>query len=155
MGSGRRPDPTRMKLLRGTFRADRGNPQEPKPIGKARCPRWLPRLAREEWKRVAPLLEAQGVLTDWDQTAFAGYCTAVADLREAEKIIKREGYVGTSVQGGQTRHPAVIVKNQALELIKKLAAEFGLTPSSRTKIRARKAGELSPGAKGFDFRDGA
>ena len=48
---------------------------------------WLLPEAKKEWKRLASSLEAMGVLTMADLTAFAGYCQAYARWKEAEEFI--------------------------------------------------------------------
>ena len=79
--AGRKPKPTALKVLEG----DRGkgrrplNEHEPiPPRGGVKCPSWLLPEAKKEWKRLAASLEAMGVLTMADLTAFAGYCQAYA-----------------------------------------------------------------------------
>ena len=73
--AGRKPKPTALKVLEG----DRGkgrrpiNEHEPiPPGGGVKCPSWLLPEAKKEWKRLAASLEAMGVLTMADLTAFAG-----------------------------------------------------------------------------------
>lgn len=87
--AGRKPKPTALKVLEG----DRGkgrrplNEHEPiPPRGGVKCPSWLLPEAKKEWKRLAASLEAMGVLTMADLTAFAGYCQAYARWREAEDL---------------------------------------------------------------------
>ena len=69
---GRKPKPTAMKELEGNPGKHPLNASEPKPKKKApACPKWLEPEAKKEWKRLAPSLEAMGVLTQADLTAFA------------------------------------------------------------------------------------
>ena len=70
----RKPLPTALKKLEG----DRGkgrrpiNEHEPTPPkGEIKCPSWLLPEAKKEWKRLAPSLEAMGVLTVWDVESFS------------------------------------------------------------------------------------
>ena len=70
---GRKPKPTAMKLLEGNPGKRPLNVHEPiPPKGTVKCPAWLLPEAKKEWKRLAPALEAMGVLTMADQTAFEG-----------------------------------------------------------------------------------
>ena len=94
--AGRKPKPTALKVLEG----DRGkgrrplNEHEPiPPKGGIKCPSWLLPEAKKEWKRLAASLEAMGVLTMADLTAFAGYCQAYARWREAEDFITQHGSI--------------------------------------------------------------
>ena len=100
--AGRKPKPTALKVLEG----DRGkgrrpiNEHEPiPPKGGVKCPSWLLPEAKKEWKRLAASLEAMGVLTMADLTAFAGYCQAYARWREAEDFITQHGSIFKTPSG--------------------------------------------------------
>ena len=89
---GRKPKPTALKLLEGNPGKRPINENEPiPPKGTVKCPTWLEPEAKKEWKRLAPSLEAMGVLTQADLTAFAGYCQAYARWKEAEEFISQHG----------------------------------------------------------------
>ena len=81
---GRKPKPTALKVLEGNPGKRPLNDREPvPPKGTLKCPAWLLPEAKKEWKRLAPALEAMGVLTMADLTAFEGYCQAYARWKEA------------------------------------------------------------------------
>ncbi len=85
---GRKPKPTALKILEGNPGKRPLNENEPiPPKGNIKCPTWLLPEAKKEWKRLAPSLEAMGVLTMADLTAFEGYCQAYARWKEAEAFI--------------------------------------------------------------------
>ena len=66
---GRKPKPTALKLLEGNPGKRPINEHEPiPPKGTVKCPTWLEPEAKKEWKRLAPSLEAMGVLTQADLT---------------------------------------------------------------------------------------
>ena len=89
---GRKPKPTALKLLEGNPGKRPINEHEPiPPKGTVKCPTWLEPEAKKEWKRLAPSLEAMGVLTLADITAFEGYCQAYARWKEAEEFITQHG----------------------------------------------------------------
>ncbi len=50
----------------------------------------------------------------------------------AESLIRAEGMVITTPQG-KKKHPAMMVKNDAMTQSRLLAAELGLTPVSRSR----------------------
>lgn len=61
---GRKPKPTAIKLLEGNPGKHPLNEYEPvPPKATVKCPSWLLPEAKKEWKRLAPSLEAMGVLT--------------------------------------------------------------------------------------------
>ncbi len=91
---GRKPKPTAIKELEGNPGKRPLNGHEPvPPKSTIRCPNWLETEAKKEWKRLAPALEAMGVLTAVDITAFAGYCQAYARWKEAEEFITQHGSI--------------------------------------------------------------
>ena len=59
---GRKPKPTSLKVLEGNPGKRALNDTEPKPEKKApKCPTWLNKEAKKEWKRIATELEALGI----------------------------------------------------------------------------------------------
>ena len=137
--AGRKPKPTALKVLEG----DRGkgrrpfNEHEPiPPKGGVKCPSWLLPEAKKEWKRLAASLEAMGVLTMADLTAFAGYCQAYARWREAEDFITQHGSIFKTPSGYVQQVPQVSIAQQNLKIMQSFATEFGLTPACRARIVA-------------------
>lgn len=119
---------------RGSLTADprptRNTPQD----GTELPPYLTDEIAVEEWKRVAPHLLADGLLTAARRGLLAGYCTAVARAIRAEEILLREGrYYETETSRGSVmrrRHPAVQDSEQAWSAVRKFARQLGLaTPS--------------------------
>jgi phage terminase small subunit len=75
--AGRRPKPTKLKLLQGTQRSGRINSQEPDPKSEIpSCPKHIQGESRREWKRITKELSALGLLTRIDRAAIAAYCEA-------------------------------------------------------------------------------
>lgn len=145
---GRKPLPTAIKALEG----DRGKGRRPMnehepvpPAGGVKCPTWLLPEAKKEWKRLASSLEAMGVLTMADLTAFSGYCQAYARWREAEEFITQHGSIFKTPSGYVQQVPQVSIAQQNMKLMQSFATEFGLTPACRARIVAAngKAGELN------------
>ncbi|PZN08636.1 MAG: phage terminase small subunit P27 family [Bacillota bacterium] len=129
------PKPTVLKVLAGNP-GKRPLPQnEPKPAPIApKCPSWLDKIAKREWKRVAGELEKLGLLTQVDMAALAAYCQAYSRWVQAEETIKREGLVVTTESGYQMPHPAVKIAEKSMQLIRAFCIEFGLTPSARARM---------------------
>jgi P27 family predicted phage terminase small subunit len=141
--------PTRVLQMRGTFRKDRhGNPdtepafelvtEMPPPPG------FLDDVAVMEWKRVGPELVEKQLLTVADLAAFTLYCLNVARVVEAERMILRDG-ITTWSPGGMKAHPAVLIARQSGAEVRKFAQEFGLTPSARTRVKARRRSRREAG----------
>ena len=137
---GRKPKPTALKVLEGNPGKRPLNDREPvPPKATLKCPAWLLPEAKKEWKRLAPALEAMGVLTMADLTAFEGYCQAYARWKEAEEFITRHGSIYKDGEGRIRPNPNIAIANQQMREIKSFAAEFGLTPSTRAAMIANVA----------------
>ena len=139
---GRKPKPTALKLLEGNPGKRPINEHEPvPPKGTVKCPTWLESEAKKEWKRLAPSLEAMGVLTQADLTAFAGYCQAYARWKEAEEFISQHGSIFQTPSGYVQQVPQVSIAQQNLKIMQSFCSEFGLTPATRARIIANGGGK--------------
>lgn len=103
-------------------------------LGKAKMPDWLSKEAKEEWQRLAPKLEALGLLTAHDEIAFAAYCQAYAKWREAEIFMNENGTIVRTDSGYWQQVPQVTISTQNLKIMMNLSSRFGLTPSDRARL---------------------
>ena len=134
---GRKPKPTALKVLEGNPGRHSLNEYEPvPPKSKIQCPKWLEAEAKKEWRRLAPSLEAMGVLTTVDISAFAGYCQAYARWKEAEEFITQHGSIFQTPSGYVQQVPQVSIAQQNLKIMQSFCSEFGLTPATRSRIIA-------------------
>ena len=134
---GRKPVPSALKELHGNPGKRPLNENEPKPLKKApACPKWLEPEAKKEWKRLAKQMEAIGILTEVDMGAFASYCQAYARWKEAEEFLTQHGTIVRTPSGYWQQVPQVSIAQTYNKIMTKLATEFGLTPSSRSRIIA-------------------
>ena len=134
---GRKPTPTAIKELEGNPGKRALNEREPKPQKKApACPKWLEDEAKKEWRRLAKQMEQLGILTQVDMAAFAGYCQAYARWKEAEEFITQHGSIVKTPSGYWQQVPQVSIAQTYLKIMNKFAEQFGLTPSSRSRIIA-------------------
>lgn len=134
---GRKPTPTAIKELEGNPGKRPLNGREPKPEKKAPpCPKWLEAEAKKEWRRLAKPLMQMGVLTEVDMAAFAAYCQAYARWKEAEEFITQHGSIVKTPSGYWQQVPQVSIAQTNLKIMLKAGEQFGLTPSSRSRIIA-------------------
>ena len=134
---GRKPKPTALKVLEGNPGKRPLNDHEPiPPKEELKCPSWLLPEAQKEWKRLASSLEAMGVLTMADLTAFAGYCQAYARWKEAEEFITQHGSIFKTPSGYVQQVPQVSIAQQNLKIMQSFCSDFGLTPATRARIIA-------------------
>ena len=139
---GRKPKPTALKILEGNPGRRPLNLCEPDPPkANIKCPAWLMPEAKKEWKRLAPSLEAMGILTVADITAFEGYCQAYARWREAEEFITQHGSIFQTPSGYVQQVPQVSIAQQNLKIMQSFCSEFGLTPATRARIIAAGGGK--------------
>lgn len=140
---GPKTKPTKLKLLTGTARAHRLNPHEPQPVvARPDAPEHLTDAAREEWERVVVELLAQGILTHLDRAALAAYCQAYGRWSAAETALARmaardavtDGLIVKTRSGNLIQNPLVGAANKAMADMVRYAAEFGMTPSARTRV---------------------
>ncbi len=134
---GRKSAPTALKILRGNP-GKRSLPEhEPQPeIAAPEPPIFLSDYARAEWARLVPELLQIRVLSRIDRDTLAAYCDALAEWKEATEEIEKHGLFTTSSQGSEMAHPAVAIRRNAREHVRKFAALFGLSPADRTRIHA-------------------
>lgn len=131
------PLPSNVKRMKGTYRKDRAAPNEPRPKSAApNCPAWLSGYAKQEWRWVVKELERLGLMTKIDRAALAAYCEAYAEWRTMEESIDEHGRTQTSDKGFVCLRPEVTIRNAALKRMREFLKEFGMTPSSRTRVSA-------------------
>lgn len=140
---GRKPKPTLLKILDGNPGKRPLNESEPiAPDGTPDCPDWLDEEAKAEWARIVPELMAMGLLSRIDRPALAAYCTAWSRWVHAEAQVRKFGpIVKSPVREFPMKSPYLTIADQALEIMRKMMVEFGLTPSSRSRIRVPGGGE--------------
>jgi P27 family predicted phage terminase small subunit len=137
MPAGAPRKPTALKVVNGTARKGRDNPDEPKPeVCELACPDYLPEHAAAEWRRIVPELVILGLLSAVDRVALEGYCFNYHRWREAEEVIEEEGLTMCTPQGFEMQRPEVSIGNQARKQCLEFLREFGLSPASRGKVRA-------------------
>ena len=133
MPKGPKPRPTTLKIVKGT-QPCRINKDEPQPTGElGDPPKDMFARAKQIWKERAPHWA-----TDSDRGAWARYCTTEADAEWFYTQCELEGWWVEASTGTLQRHPASTLYKEACDRADKLALEFGLTPSSRTRVKVPK-----------------
>ena len=129
--------PTNLKLVRGTLRKGRVNVHEPVlPVEIPRCPAHLGPEAKREWKRISVDLASCGLLTRIDRGALAVYCAAWERWVDAEESLKKYGVMVKAPSGFPMQSPYLTIANRAMQQMKEMLSEFGMSPSSRTRVHA-------------------
>jgi P27 family predicted phage terminase small subunit len=140
---GRKPKPTYLKLLNGNAGKRPLNEHEPEPAPAIPTPpAELCEDAKLEWERVAPLLHQLGTLSEIDRAALAAYCQAYGRWLKAERAVAimgerdqlTSGLMIKTTNGNPIQNPLVGIANRAMVDMVRYAAEFGMTPSARSRI---------------------
>ena len=135
---GRPPKPTRLKILQGNPGRRPLPANEPKPPPRTRVPtppENMGKHAKREWRRVAKVLVAQGLLTDLDMTMFRAYCHAYDRWYEAEAAILAMGVMLKSAKtGGIYQNPYLPISKQWLAIMERLGGKFGMSPADRARV---------------------
>ncbi|MHB9127266.1 MAG: phage terminase small subunit P27 family [Candidatus Humimicrobiaceae bacterium] len=144
---GRKPKPVALHVINGNpSKLDLGKKISETPKFKPIAPKCSPRLskgAKKEWKRIAPELERLGLLTNADKAVFEMYCQVYSECVDLEKFININGttykYVKRNkfdqiVSEYEVQYPQVSQLDKKRNLLIRICAEFGLTPSSRGRM---------------------
>lgn len=160
------PTPTRLKEVRGNPGKRKISKLEPKPQPIApEIPAWMDpenynqeqckeigvlKFAKEYWEQEAEKLERLGLFSEIDQGTFAGICLNYGKWVHAElMVIKHGSAVKMKGSGYIQQHPYVSIANSAYKEYRLSAAEFGLTPASRTRIDVKTSEEGGNSFKEF------
>jgi P27 family predicted phage terminase small subunit len=137
MTRGRRPKPTRLKILNGNPGRRPYNMNEPEPeITVPDCPPELGPVSRREWDRLVGELSKLRILTNLDRAALATYCGSYALWAESMEQIQKYGSMVKSPSGYPQQSPYLAIANRQAEIMMRIASEFGFTPASRSRISA-------------------
>lgn len=104
-----------------------------------RAPDHLLPDAKKEWRRISKELEILGLISKIDMAALAVYCQAYARWRQAENKLREAGDSGlydTTPNGYKQISVWLQISNRAVDQMHKFMAEFGMTPSSRSRATA-------------------
>lgn len=93
-------------------------------------------VARDEWRRVVPILAATGLLTELDAAVLTDHCRVWAELDACVRDIAINGRWQRGERGAQ-KNPSSTVANQLRTQLKHYLGELGLTPPARDRLQPR------------------
>lgn len=137
---GPKPLPANVHMLRGNpskLPADKLRDQLQPEIEVPKCPPHLSSEAKREWKRITVELEKYGLVSQMDRSALAVYCQAYGRWVTAEKKIKaldEDGLIDETPNGYKQIGVWLQISNRAVEQMHRFLSEFGMTPSSRSRV---------------------
>lgn len=118
----------------GTFREDRHGRRPPAAdLAKPKPPRGLPREELAAWRELVRELEAIGTLHSADVHTIESAAFCIAAIRQARAALKK---TGLQVRGdrGAVVAPAFRAAHSAINTLRPLLAELGLTPTARARL---------------------
>lgn len=130
----------------------------------ARLPAWVTGEARKEYLRVGEQLDRYGIVSEIDRGALVMMASEWARVVWAEQKIAELNKADPKGEAGlvaKTPNDYAVVsvyeqiRRAAMTSYLKLASEFGLTPSSRTRIRPGSPQLALPGMDGNEGGDEA
>jgi P27 family predicted phage terminase small subunit len=133
---GRKPKPTSQKRLEGNPGKRALNNAEPRPrVVLPRPPAHLSDDEKTKWKSLVKELHPLGLVTVLDLDQLSTYCVIWCRWMKAEKLVREKGEIIKTAAGNIIQNPYLSIANRALEQLNKLGAEFGMTPSSRSRVK--------------------
>lgn len=142
---GRKPVPRALRILRGNPGKRPLKPTEPTPVLRLpSAPKQLSPAAKKEWRRTGRRLLAMGLMSEVDEAAFAAYCQSYARWLEMQAMIQEMGVLAKEPgTGAFVLNPLLRVAREAQEQFTRALTEFGMTPSSRTRMHGQTKEEKS------------
>lgn len=139
---GRKPKPTALRIVQGNP-GKRSLPKaEAKPqVGLPNPPEHLTAEAKREWWRMGRRLVRLGLMTEIDKAALAVYSQAWARWAETEAKIREVDALMPGAQFNKERRHFVKQAAEAMRDLMRYLVEFGMTPSSRSRVHASKPAE--------------
>ncbi len=146
---GRKPKPTKLRLIQGNPGKRSINKDEPKfTAGTPDCPDHLDTVAKKEWHRITAELDAQGLLRKVDRAAIASYCTLWSRYVKCERVLAKSSL--REVVKGKVQNHGLLRESRACQRdMMKIIVEYGFTASSTTRIHATPTNPDEDKDKGF------
>ena len=140
MGRGRKPTPTAILKLQGTYRHDRHSDRIDAVEGREgvpECPKWFDREGKSAWSRVTASLGELHLLSPDDWQKLAGLCQEWSVYVRTSKRLNAM----KATDSGWSSTEAVKLKSintAAFNNYCRVCGDFGLDPVSRGKIKVEK-----------------
>ena len=133
------PKPTAQLRLTGTWRGKKRQGEPKVDIAVPDAPDWLSDEAKEAWEELASVLAPMMVVSPSDAISLAQLAEYLAQWKKATAALKRYGEVmPTRDENGKIvgfrRSPWVAMQMEYGLMLRRLMAEFGMTPSARARL---------------------
>ncbi|MBB6011888.1 P27 family predicted phage terminase small subunit [Aquamicrobium lusatiense] len=153
--AGRKRTPDHLKVVAGTDRPDRMNPDAPKPAASMpEAPDWLSARGAEIFDQLVAIVGAMGIGSSSDAAMLALASSRLEEVEICTAMIEDGGrtFVSNVTYDDQGRvasqqikgHPAVAQRSEAMRHAQSLLSEFGLSPAARSKVSVNTPDEQNP-----------
>jgi P27 family predicted phage terminase small subunit len=135
MRAGRPPKPTALKILAGNPGKRRLNDAEPEPVllEDLTPPECLDTWGKQFWNDIAPRLQRIRVLSDLDAVLLEMAAERWSLYKRAVQALN-ENITEETKANGRVAKPEVAIAKGALDGCRAILQEFGIGPSSRTRV---------------------
>lgn len=108
-------------------------------------PKSMSKVAQEVWETLGPQLVQAGLLTVVDGAVFALHCRNVADMEMVlEKLDSIDKWIDETPNNYKVQSVWLNVRNRLHDDILKTSKELGMTPASRSNMKAANADKSQP-----------
>ncbi len=151
MKPGPRKTPTAVLKMRGSWLADAPDRRESAQVEPARptMPRWLKGEGKKCWQRLAPQLEAAGILTKLDGGLLSLYCQLYGEYVEALNLRGETPVIVKTTNGNIIQNPVVGVMHRVVDRLVRLGGELGLSPAARAGLKVARPVQSAGGLEKF------
>jgi len=147
MKPGPKPKPTVTKKLEGNpgkRKLPDNEPQPSKTVKPPPAPRYLCKVGKKKFRYLVKELHAMGLFAKIYGDLLAAYCVEFATWLEAEENIQEHGKLIKAQSGFPMQSPWLAIRNKAFANMLKIAAEFGMSPSSMSRVSVVKPEKEDP-----------
>lgn len=136
---GPKPTPRNLRIVKGITRPDRTNADEPiLPVTMPHPPDNLSDAEANVFTDMARKLARMRVISEVDADALAIYAVNFCEMITANDRIKEMGLIVRAPKTNVPMHnPFLSIRNNAQKVCMGILTEFGMTPSSRTRVKQR------------------
>jgi len=137
---GPKPTPRNLRIVRGADKPSRMNDDEPiVPVTVPDAPEDLDEDEAKEFTKMATKLAKMRVMSESDVEALEIYARAAVEARKAHRMVLQGGLMVTVGKNKDyfQQNPYLTVRNAAEKKALNILTEFGMTPSSRTRVKAQ------------------
>jgi P27 family predicted phage terminase small subunit len=132
---GRLPKNNKLKVLSGSKHAKKTRKIKNTALFETwECPDFIGGHGEKLWADVGPVLVTSGIMIELDRVCFAMLCQTYDMIIQFEAQVEKDGAIISDARGSEKKHPLLTAISQQTTLFRSLCQEFGMTPSSRSRL---------------------